>query len=80
MDISNMSGCNLIGLASSLAIIVSQDLNAEELGVLSAFFTSFADNLALLATTKNSSETSSEIFSDTSSSASSDTSNFSSSL
>lgn len=53
---SNCSGSNLIGLSSSLALIVSQDLSAEELGILAAFFTSFADNLAIIATTKNSCE------------------------
>ncbi len=53
---SNCSGSNLIGLSSSLALIVSQDLSAEELGILATFFTCFADNLAIIAITKNSCE------------------------
>ena len=53
---SNCSGSNLIGLSSSLALIVSQDLSAEELDILATFFTCFADNLAIIATTKNSCE------------------------
>ena len=53
---SNCSGSNLIGLSSSLALIVSQDLSPEELVILATFFSSFADNLAIIATTKNSCE------------------------
>ncbi len=52
MCFSDLSSCNLIGLASSLAIAIGEDLSAEELSILSAFFTSFADNLAIIATKK----------------------------
>lgn len=48
MNISDFSGCNLIGLASSLSILIAQDLNAEEIGTLSAFFSALGDNLALI--------------------------------
>lgn len=48
MNISNLSGSNLTALASSLAILISQDLSADEIGVLAAFFTVLGDNLALL--------------------------------
>ena len=54
MNISNLSGSNLIAIASSLAILISQDLSADEIGVLAAFFTALADNLAILAINKNS--------------------------
>ena len=47
MNLSNLSGSNLIALASSLAILISQDLTTDEIGVLSAFFTALGDNLAL---------------------------------
>ena len=54
MNISNLSGSNLIAIASSLAILISQDLSADEIGVLAAFFTALGDNLAILAINKNS--------------------------
>ena len=49
MCISDLSGCNLIGLASSLSILLAQGLTPDEIGVLAAFFTSVGDNLALIA-------------------------------
>lgn len=52
MCFSDLSSCNLIGLASSLAIAVGEDLTADEAAILAAFFTAFADNLAIIATTK----------------------------
>ena len=53
MCFSDFSSCNLIGLASSLAIDVGEDLDADELAVLAAFFTAFADNLAIIAAKKS---------------------------
>lgn len=53
MNLNDFSSCNLIGLSSSLAILVSEDLNANELSLLAAFFTSFADNLAIIAAKKS---------------------------
>lgn len=47
MNLSNLSGSNLIALASSLAILISQDLTSDEIGLLAAFFTALGDNLAL---------------------------------
>ena len=55
MCISDLSGCNLIGLASSLAIMIAQDLSTEEIGILSAFFSALGDNLALIIATPQSS-------------------------
>lgn len=49
MCISDLSGCNLIGLASSLSILLAQGLTPDEIGVLAAFFTAVGDNLALIA-------------------------------
>ena len=48
MNLSNLSGSNLIALASSLAILISQDLTTDEIGSLAAFFSALGDNLALL--------------------------------
>ena len=53
MCFSDFSSCNLIGLASSLAISIGEEMNADELAVLAAFFTAFADNLAIIATKKS---------------------------
>lgn len=52
MCFSDLSSCNLIGLSSSLAIAVGEDLTANEASILAAFFTAFADNLAIIANTK----------------------------
>lgn len=53
MCFSDFSSCNLIGLASSLAISIGEDMDADELAVQAAFFTAFADNLAIIATKKS---------------------------
>ena len=53
MCFSDLSSCNLIGLSSSLAIAIGEDLSADEVSVLAAFFTSFGDNLAIIATKKS---------------------------
>lgn len=53
MCFSDLSSCNLIGLASSLAIAVGENLTANEASILATFFTAFADNLAIIATTKS---------------------------
>ena len=53
MCFSDFSSCNLIGLASSLAIAIGEDIDADELAVLATFFTAFADNLAIIAAKKS---------------------------
>ena len=53
MCIDDLSSCNLIGLSSSLAIAVGESLSSNELAILSAFFTSFADNLAIISAKKS---------------------------
>ena len=53
MCFSDFSSCNLIGLASSLAISVGEEMDADELAVLAAFFTAFADNLTIIAAKKS---------------------------
>ena len=49
MCISDFSNCELVALASSLAIAISKQVSNEELIILSVFFTTLADNLALLS-------------------------------
>ena len=50
MSLNNFSGQNLIGLASSLSILISQNLSTNEISILSALFSAIGDNLALIAT------------------------------
>ena len=53
MCFSDLSSCNLIGLSSSLAITISNNLTVDEISILSAFFNSLSDNLAIIATKKS---------------------------
>lgn len=53
MCFSDLSSCNLIGLASSFAIAIGDGLTANEASILSAFLNSLADNLAIIATKKS---------------------------
>lgn len=52
MCFNNLSSCDLIGLSSSLAILLGEDLTADELSILSNFFNSLGDNLGIIATKK----------------------------
>lgn len=47
------SGLDLIGLASSLAILISQNADVDDLNILSAFFSALGDNLSLIATSRS---------------------------
>ena len=49
MCISDFTNKELVLLASSLAIALSDEYSQEELIILAAFFTALGDNLALLA-------------------------------
>lgn len=57
MCLDDLSSCELIGLASSLAILIGENLNASESATLAAFLTALADNLAIIATVKAKEET-----------------------
>ena len=50
------AGFDLIGLSSSLAAFISQNVSLEDLVILAAFFTTLGDNLALIATAKSACE------------------------
>lgn len=52
MCFSDLSSCNLIGLASSLAIAIGEGLTSNEVAILAAFITALGDNLAIIATKK----------------------------
>ena len=49
MCISNFSKCELIALANTIAIAISNDLPEEDLPLLAAFFCAIGDNLAILS-------------------------------
>ena len=51
-DSNNCSGNNLIALASSLAILIGNEFDTDDLNILGAFFTALGDNLSLIAVTK----------------------------
>ena len=53
MGFSNLSSCELIGLASSLAIAIGENLSANDVASLAAFTTALGDNLAIIATQKS---------------------------
>ena len=53
MGFSNFSSCELIGLASSLAIAIGENLSADDVASLAAFTTALGDNLAIIATQKS---------------------------
>lgn len=46
------SGCNLVALAASLAILIGEQFDAEDLSILSSFFSALGDNLGILASSK----------------------------
>ena len=53
MGFSNLSSCELIGLASSLAIAIGENLSADDVASVAAFTTALGDNLAIIATQKS---------------------------
>ena len=53
MGLSNLSSWELIGLASSLAIAIGENLSADDVASLAAFTTALGDNLAIIATQKS---------------------------
>ena len=52
MYLSNLSNCELLLLANNIALAFSNNLDAEETALLAAFFTSVADQLAIIAIKK----------------------------
>ena len=48
-DFSQLSSCEWIALASSLAISIGQNVTADEAGILSNFFSALGDNLGIIS-------------------------------
>ena len=53
MCFSDLSSCELISLASSLAITIGKNLSLDDVTSLAAFVTALGDNLAIIATQKS---------------------------
>ena len=49
MCLNDLSDPNLVGLASSLAILIGESLSNDEIATFATFFTALGDNLAILA-------------------------------
>lgn len=58
--LADKSGCELIFLASSFALALSQGLSCDDINLLSLFLSSVADNLAILANQCSENEETSE--------------------
>jgi hypothetical protein len=52
----DLSANNLIGLSGSVAISIAKNLDSEEISLLSSFFSSLGDNLALISIQKSKEE------------------------
>ena len=50
MCLFDLTPCELVLLAASIAIAFSQDFSKEELTILAAFFNALGDNFSLLST------------------------------
>ena len=47
---SDKSGCELVFLASSFALALSQGLDCDDINLLATFLTAVGDNLAIIGT------------------------------
>lgn len=52
-NLNNLSGCELVGLASIVSIYISQGLSPEEIATLGNFFSALGSNLSTIATACN---------------------------
>lgn len=49
MCLDNLSGCELVALASIISIYIADGLSSEQISKLGGFFTALGDNLSLLS-------------------------------
>lgn len=49
MRLSNLSGCELVAIASIVAIELSEELSADEIDTLGNFFSALGSNLSTIA-------------------------------
>lgn len=56
MSLNKFNGCELIALASTIAIIIGENNSIENISTLSALFNAIGDNLAIIALDTGASE------------------------
>ena len=49
MFLDNLSGCELVSLASIISIYLADGLSSEQISTLGDFFSALGDNLSLLS-------------------------------
>ena len=52
MDNNNCSGYDFVGLATSVAIYISKQVDPDNLDILASFFSALGDNLGIIAASK----------------------------
>ena len=52
MENSNCSGCDFVGLAASVAIFISKQIDSDKLDILASFFSALGDNLGIISASK----------------------------
>ena len=52
MDNNNHSGCDFVGLAASVAIFISKQVDPNNLDILASFFSALGDNLGIISASK----------------------------
>ena len=52
MDNNNCSGCDFVGLAASVAIFISKQVDPDNLDILASFFSALGDNLGIISASK----------------------------
>lgn len=50
--LNNISGAELVALSSVLAILISQELDTDEINILGSFLSSLGDNLTTIGATE----------------------------
>lgn len=68
-----MNSCEFIHFISSLACVIAQSTNEEELSILATFFTQLGDTLATISATKLNTKTCTSLNTDTNSNKCEDT-------
>lgn len=51
MCLTDLSGSELVGLSSAIAVVLADGLSADEAGILGDFFSSIGSNLSLISDT-----------------------------
>ena len=52
MDNNNCSGCDFVGIAASVAILISKQVDPDNLDILASFFSALGDNLGIISASK----------------------------